>query len=99
MGRAGKVEDGLDDGRLFEGAIEETNFEVVGRQGMGIKPAIGELSFGLSLLGALENGFTLRDNLEPEQEFFWKLVSRQLSGIVETYLSMDTSNQFSDELT
>ena len=99
MGRAGRVEDGLDDGKLLEEAIEETNLEVVGRQVMCVKPAIGELGFGLILLGSLENGFTLRDNLEPEQEeeLLWKWVSKQPNGIIESYL--DTSNQYSDELT
>ena len=99
LGRAGRVEDGLDDGKLLEEAMEETNCEVMGRQVMGVKPAIGELGFGPILLGSLENGFTLRDNLEPEQEeeLSWKWVSRQPGGIIESYL--DTSNRYSDELT
>ena len=83
MSRAGREVVGLEDGRLLE-----TNFEVVVIQ---VTSAFGELGFGLT--SALENGFTLRDNLEPEQEevLLWKWLNRQASGIVESYL--ETSNK------
>ena len=95
LGRAGREKIGLDGV-----AMEEANFEVMGRQVMGIKPAFGGLGFGgLSLLGwRLENGFTVRDNLEPEQveELVW--LSRQPSGMVKSYFTVDTSIKYSDEL-
>ena len=95
LGRAGREEVGLDGV-----AMEEANFEVVVRQVMGIKPAFGGLGFGgLSLLGwRLENGFTVRDNLEPEQDEDLLWLSRQPSGMVKSYLTVDTSIKYSDEL-
>ena len=53
LGKAGREVVGLEDERLLE---KEANFEVV------------EIQLMPAMLGWLENGSTLRDNLDPEQE-------------------------------
>ena len=87
LGRAGRVDVSL----LELGvAIEGVGLPEV----MGRKLAIWGLCFGLSLLALPAVGFTLRDIVEPEQEeeLLWK---RQASGIVDSILTIDTSNKLS----
>ena len=69
LGNPGREVVGLEDKRLLE---EEANFEVV------------EIQLMPAMLGWLENGSTLRDNLDPEQEeeLLRKSWSRQPSGIL-----------------
>ena len=83
LGNPGREVVGLEDKRLLE---EEANFEVV------------EIQLMPAMLGWLENGSTLRDNLDPEQEeeLLRKSWSRQPSGIFESTF-MEASTRYSDE--